>query len=288
MNLLLSVNKPDLMTCLELSFVVPDDELVTEILTAILSEIRFDSFMQEKNILKAYIQKELFIEKDLNYLLKEDLFQHVSLLKVEEMPEQNWNAIWESSYQPVIINELCRIRAPFHNPDSAYPYDLLIEPRMSFGTAHHETTSQMLELMLTIDFVKKSTLDMGCGTAILAILARKMGAEPVVAIDNDEWAFNNALDNIILNHTEDIVVQFGDVSTIEDNKFDIILANINRNILLADMKHYAHSLFSGGSLLLSGFYVADLPSIKESALLNGLIYKTHISKNDWVAALFQS
>jgi ribosomal protein L11 methyltransferase len=274
------------MAYLELSFVLPENDIVADVLVANLSEIGCDSFLQEENILKAYIGKDLFNQTAIENILEDDLLHEVRFTGFEVMKDQNWNAVWESSYQPVVINEKCRIRAPFHEPDSAFEFDLLIEPRMSFGTAHHDTTAQMLGLLLQHDFSGKATLDMGSGTAILAILARKLGAYPVVAIDIDEWAFNNANDNILLNNTEDIQVELGDADTIGDRKFDIILANINRNILVADMSKYAQATLKGGNLMLSGFYVADLPIIKDKAADCGFHYISHTSSNEWVAAVF--
>jgi ribosomal protein L11 methyltransferase len=274
------------MTYLELSFILPENELAADILVAGLSEIGCDSFLQEENILKAYIEKEQFNESSILTLLNDDLLAGVKFSGFEVMKEQNWNATWEASYQPVIINEKCRIRAPFHEPDSAFVYDLLIEPRMSFGTAHHETTAQMLELILGHDFKGKSTLDIGSGTAVLAILARKLGASPVVAIDNDEWAFNNALDNVKVNNTEDIQVELGDADAIGGRKFDVIIANINRNILIADIPKYGEAMPDGGTLMLSGFYVIDLQAIINVAANNGFKYVLHTSRNEWVAAVF--
>lgn len=276
------------MVYLEFSFSVPEDEFVTDMFTSHLGDIGFESFLQEAEVLKAYIQQELLENNSVNEVLKTELFQQVRLIATEILPEKNWNAIWESSYDAVIINEKCRIRAPFHQPDPAFQYDLLIEPRMSFGTAHHETTAQILNLMFKIDFTGKATLDMGCGTAILAILARKLGAFPVVAIDNDEWAYNNSLDNIVLNHTEDILVKMGDAAFLKGLNFDVIIANINRNILLADMKSYCDTLSAGGTLILSGFLEMDFDAISEKAYELGLTYQFHSKNNNWVAAVFTS
>jgi ribosomal protein L11 methyltransferase len=276
------------MPYLELSFSLPADEELSDILSAQLSELGCDSFLQEENLLKAYIPNEQFAAQALEDLLADPYFSAVQLISNEPLADQNWNALWESNYQAVIINNDCRIRAPFHAPDPAFRFDLLIEPRMSFGTAHHETTAQMLALILEMDFVGKQTLDMGSGTAILAILARKLGAQPVWAIDNDEWAFNNALDNVKLNDTPDIIVLLGDALSIPKTLFDVIIANINRNILLADMHYYTHVLNENGTLLLSGFYESDLPLIQEKAESLGLKYVKHTSSNQWVAAMFSN
>lgn len=276
------------MAYLELSFSVPADEELIEILSARLEELGCDSFLQEELILKAYIEAPLLNMKELNDVLNESYFQEVSLISSEPLPEKNWNALWESNYQPVIIDHRCRIRAPFHDPDPAFAFDLLIEPRMSFGTAHHETTAQMIALLLDMEVENKKTLDMGSGTAVLAILAAQKGANPVWAVDNDEWAYNNALDNVVLNKTSHIHVVMGDAEAIKGSSFDIIIANINRNILLNDMHIYREAMNEKGLLLMSGFYESDLPLIQQKAEALGLKYKKHTSSNQWVAAVFST
>lgn len=274
------------MTYLEITFACPVREALDEILTAGLAELGFDSFLTEETSVKGYIEQEMFDNDALNELLSEPYFEGVVVESIETLAEKNWNALWESNYQPVTINDLCRVRAPFHEPDPAFKFELLIEPRMSFGTAHHETTSQMIALMLDMSFKGKDVLDMGSGTAILAILAKKSGANQVWAIDNDEWAFNNAIDNIRLNETPDIKVLLGDASTIGSMKFDVVIANINRNILLEDMHHYADALKDGSVLLMSGFYETDLQMITDKATALGLTKIDHTSKNMWVAASY--
>lgn len=276
------------MAYLELSFSVSADEELIEILSARLEELGCDSFLQEELILKAYIEAHLLNMKELNDVLNESYFQEVSLISSELLPEKNWNALWESNYQPVIIDHRCRIRAPFHDPDPAFAFDLLIEPRMSFGTAHHETTAQMIALLLDMEVENKKTLDMGSGTAVLAILAAQKGANPVWAVDNDEWAYNNAIDNVVLNKTSHIHVVMGDAEAIKGSSFDIIIANINRNILLNDMHIYREAMNEKGLLLMSGFYESDLPLIQQKAEALGLKYKKHTSSNQWVAAVFST
>ncbi|HQO50056.1 MAG TPA: 50S ribosomal protein L11 methyltransferase [Bacteroidales bacterium] len=275
------------MTYLEITFACPVREELDEILTARLSELGFDSFLTEETSVKAYIEQHLFDNPALNELLSEPFFEGVVVESIETLADKNWNALWESNYQPVIINDLCRVRAPFHEPDPAFKFELLIEPRMSFGTAHHETTSQMIAMMLNMDFIGKDVLDMGSGTAILAILAKKSGANVVWAIDNDEWAYNNAIDNIRLNDTPDVKVLLGDASTIGTMKFDVVIANINRNILLEDMHHYADALKAGSVLLMSGFYESDLQMITDKATSLGLTEIEHTAKNMWVAASYK-
>ena len=268
------------------SFTNPDNENLKDMFMELLGEIGFDSFMDTDDGFDAYCQEPLLNEEELNDIMQMEQFANVKLIKKELIPDQDWNATWEASYEPVIINEFCRIRAPFHKVEGSYKYDLIIEPKMSFGTAHHETTSQIIELMLQSDFTGQNLLDMGSGTGVLAILAKKLGSATTVAIDNDEWAYRNALDNIRLNDENEIIVELGDATSLNDRQFDVILANINRNILLRDMKEYVKCLVDGGKIFFSGFYEEDLVLIKKEAERLGLTYSNHVTKNNWTAAVF--
>ena len=268
------------------SFTNPENENLKDMFMELLGSIGFDSFMDTDEGFEAYCQEPALDENELNDIMQMEQFANVKLLKKELIPDQDWNATWEASYEPVIINEFCRIRAPFHKVEGSYKYDLIIEPKMSFGTAHHETTSQIIELMLQSDFSGLNLLDMGSGTGVLAILAKKLGSATTVAIDNDEWAYRNALDNIRLNDENDIIVELGDASSLNDRQFDIILANINRNILLRDMKEYVKCLVDGGKIFFSGFYEEDLVLIAKEAERLGLKYSNHVTKNNWTAAVF--
>ncbi|MBQ3594904.1 MAG: 50S ribosomal protein L11 methyltransferase [Bacteroidales bacterium] len=268
------------------SFSNPDNEVLKDMFMELLGTIGFDSFMDTEDGFEAYCQESALDETELDEILRMEQFANVSLLKKELIPDQDWNATWEASYDPVIINELCRIRAPFHKVEGTYKYDLVIEPKMSFGTAHHETTSQIIELMLQSEFSGLNVLDMGSGTGVLAILAKKLGSAITVAIDNDEWAYRNALDNIRLNDENEIVVELGDATSLNDRQFDVILANINRNILLRDMKEYVKSLVENGRIFFSGFYEEDLVLIQNEAERLGLKYVNHVTKNNWTAAVF--
>ena len=268
------------------SFTNPENENLKDMFMELLGSIGFDSFMDTDEGFEAYCQEPALDENELNDIMQMEQFVNVRLLKKELIPDQDWNATWEASYEPVIINEFCRIRAPFHKVEGSYKYDLIIEPKMSFGTAHHETTSQIIELMLQSDFSGLNLLDMGSGTGVLAILAKKLGSATTVAIDNDEWAYRNALDNIRLNDENDIIVELGDANSLNDRQFDIILANINRNILLRDMKEYVKSLVDGGKIFFSGFYEEDLVLIAKEAERLGLKYSNHVTKNNWAAAVF--
>lgn len=268
------------------SFTNPENENLKDMFMELLGSIGFDSFMDTDEVFEAYCQEPALDENELNDIMQMEQFANVKLLKKELIPDQDWNATWEASYEPVIINEFCRIRAPFHKVEGSYKYDLIIEPKMSFGTAHHETTSQIIELMLQSDFSGLNLLDMGSGTGVLAILAKKLGSATTVAIDNDEWAYRNALDNIRLNDENDIIVELGDANSLKDRQFDIILANINRNILLRDMKEYVKCLVDGGKIFFSGFYEEDLVLIAKEAERLGLTYSNHVTKNNWTAAVF--
>ena len=207
--------------------------------------------------------------------------------EVSKTEEKDWNAVWEADYEPVLIADQCYIRAPFHEPLPNVTYDIVIEPKMSFGTAHHETTALMIEYLLTEEIQGKRVLDMGAGTGVLAILAHQRGAAAVTAIDNDPWAYENNLENNIRNHISDMTVKLGDALSIGDDTFDLIIANINRNILLNDMHHYAKALNASGCIFFSGFYEGhDLDMIKEKAESLGLTFHSCKVRNHWVAAKF--
>jgi ribosomal protein L11 methyltransferase len=273
------------MKTFEYTFTAPSSDIQHDMLTTMLAEIGFDSFMDESHTLKAYCSAENRDDIAVDDLLSDPAFQGIQLLNVEEMPDKDWNELWEASYQPVVVNERCRVRAPFHEPDTSFEFDLVIEPKMSFGTANHETTAQIIQLMLETDFQGKEVLDMGSGTAVLAILAKKLGATRTVAIDNDEWAYRNAFTNCELNGISDIEIVLGDALAIQ-GQYDVVLANINRNILLRDMHYYVDAMRPNAHIFFSGFYTEDLESIKTEAERLGLRYCRHLSRNNWVAAEF--
>ena len=273
------------MRTIEFSFSLPTSDIQHDMLTTMLGDIGFDSFMDDDLVLKAYCVEDQRNDNAVEELLRMDVFKGIQLLQVEEMPDKDWNELWEASYQPVVVNERCRVRAPFHEPDPDFEFDLVIEPKMSFGTANHETTAQIIQLMLETDFQGKEVLDMGSGTAVLAILAKKLGAARTVAIDNDEWAYRNAFTNTALNGVSDIEIVLGDASAIQGS-FDVVLANINRNILLRDMCLYVKAMRPEAQIFFSGFYTEDLESIKAEAARLGLRYQRHLSRNNWVAAEF--
>lgn len=256
-----------------------------EILIAELGYAGFESFVETEDGVTAYIQKEEW---------NESILQDVQILNSEEfkieyefneIEQTNWNEEWEKNFSPIVVDNLCTIRAPFHEKPTT-KYDIIIEPKMSFGTGHHETTHMMIQYILNNDFTNKSVLDMGCGTGVLAILAEKKGAKILDAIDYDNWCYLNSLENVERNNCENITVIEGDASVLAGKKYDIIIANINRNILLNDMATYVSCLNKNGVLFLSGFYNDDIPVIQEACENQMLKFAEKLERNHWVALKF--
>lgn len=258
-----------------------------EILIAQLASSGFESFSEEADHILAYIPEKYFRHE---WMMESEVLKQLhesGALSINLIEDQNWNAIWESNYQPVTIAGKCLIRAPFHQADPEAELDIIIRPQMAFGTAHHETTAQMAEQLLQLNLEGLQVLDMGCGTGVLGIIASLKGAAHVTAIDNDEWACRNAVENAALNHVTGLKVVQGDATELSDDAYDLILANINKNILLSDMGAYARALRQGGSIFFSGFYEQDLGDIAEAADKKGLIFVKHVSRNNWVVAVFK-
>ncbi len=267
---------------LEYNFTVAPKEPGTEILIAELGFAGFESFVENDNGVTAYIQKEEW---------NADILESISILNSDEfsisfqkneVAQTNWNAEWEKNFEAIQVDDLVSIRAPFHE-DKKLQYDIVIEPKMSFGTGHHETTHMMIQHLLELDLENKSTLDMGCGTGILAIFAEMKGAKPLDGIDIDNWCYLNSIENAERNNCKHISFYEGDASLLKNQKYDVIIANINRNILLSDMKTYTNCLLKNGVLLLSGFYKEDIATIDAEVSKYGLQLKKTIEKNNWVS-----
>ena len=268
----------------------PCNETITDVLSGLTADIGFESFVECENGMKAYIQQSQFDEAALQQVVEDFPIPGASIsYSITEPEDKNWNEEWEKNFfQPIVIGDRCVIHSTFHNDVPQAEYDIVINPQMAFGTGHHETTSLIIGELLDSDLQGKSLLDMGCGTSILAILARMRGASPCTAIDIDEWCVRNSLENIALNGVDNIAVSQGDASSLESKgPFDMVIANINRNILLADMKHYIARMNPGAELLMSGFYIDDIPVIREEAERNGLHFVHHREKNRWAAVKFQ-
>jgi len=272
-------------TYIEYTFKVMPIEPATDILIAELGEVGFESFVETAEGALAYIKEEDWKEdilKDIYILEHPDFSIKHTFVAIEQ---ENWNATWEQNFNPIQVGEACVVRAPFHEKPNV-KYDIIIEPKMSFGTGHHETTHMMLDHILNHDFKNKSVLDMGSGTGVLAILAAMKGAATVDAIDIDNWCYVNALENVERNNHKEINVYEGDVSLLKGKTYDIIIANINRNILLADIPKYAKSLNKNGIIFLSGFYLEDISTISEKCSKVGLKFEKNLEKNNWVAVKY--
>ncbi|MBD0833202.1 50S ribosomal protein L11 methyltransferase [Aestuariibaculum sediminum] len=266
-------------------FTVTPLQPAVEILIAELGYAGFESFVETETGVTAYIQKEEWNEHVLNdvQILNSDQFEIDYTFS--EIEQTNWNEEWEKNFSPIVVDDVCSVRAPFHEkPDTTY--DIIIEPKMSFGTGHHETTHMMIQHILNNDFENKSVLDMGCGTGVLAILAEMKGAKPIDAVDYDNWCYVNSLENVERNQCQNITVIEGDASVLTGKKYDIIIANINRNILLQDMATYVSCLNENGILFLSGFYNDDIPVIREECENLMLKFVEKFERNQWVALKF--
>ncbi|WP_318311629.1 50S ribosomal protein L11 methyltransferase [Flagellimonas crocea] len=270
---------------IEYDFKISPLQPATDILIAELGELGFESFVENEEGVLAYILKSEWKETNFTDLFA---FQNPDFeisWTSKEMEQQNWNAEWEKNFHPIKVGDRCMVRAPFHEAVEV-EYDIVIEPKMSFGTGHHETTHMMLQHILDHDFEGKSVLDMGCGTGVLAILAKKRGAADTEAIDIDEWCFLNSQESVERNNCADIKVFQGDSSLLNGRTYDVILANINRNILLDDIPIYADCLKKGGWLFLSGFYLEDLDAISSKCSAHGLEFEKNLEKNNWISAKY--
>ncbi len=274
------------MNYIEVQFELSPVNPAREILYAELGELGFESFQDTENGLNAYVQVDQFDRNSLESLMIHSLEGQSVNIVVEEIQDQNWNAVWESNFEPIEVNDKCVIRAPFHDSTSV-PYDVVISPQMSFGTGHHETTFLISQELFHLDLEGKSLLDMGCGTGVLAILAKMLGAGATRAIDIEDWAYQNTLENIALNNIDDIVVDKGGFEILADQTFNVILANINRNVLMENMPVLSQCLEPRGCLILSGFFNTDIDLLKQQADKYGLKFASSKLKNNWAMLVFE-
>lgn len=268
----------------------PNTEVVKDVLTAVLADLGFESFVTEDESVKAYVQMDLFDNDELNNAINNFPIEGVEQITYtfKEVEDRNWNEEWEKNYfQPVMIADRCIIHSTFHKDIPKAEYDIAINPQMAFGTGHHETTSLVIEYLLEEDVTGNAVIDMGCGTSVLAIMASMRGANRCTAIDIDDWCVRNSKENIQLNNISNITVLHGDANILLGvDACNLFIANINRNILVNDMSKYVSKMADKATLLMSGFYTEDIDEIKKSAEENGLTFVSYKQKNNWAAVKF--
>ena len=278
------------MKYIEVSFTVtPQSETACDIIAALVAELGFESFVPSDNGTVGYVPIHLYDEQSVSEVLADFPMPDTAVtFTSREMEDKNWNEEWEKHFfEPIVVDSRCVIHSTFHKDYPKADFDIIINPQMAFGTGHHQTTRLIINYLLDIELGGKTVLDMGCGTSILAILASMRGAKALTAIDIDEWCVNNSIDNLALNGIDNIKVFQGDASSLaSEGPFDVIIANINRNILLADMQYYVARMNQGGEIYFSGFYESDLPMIQTEAERLGLRYISHRVEKDWTAAQF--
>lgn len=265
----------------------PFTQIFADVLMGELGEIGYDSFTQELGDIKAYITENLF---DMDAVLQLEtvtsgqfgtvLFSH------QKIVTQNWNALWESNFEPVIAADNCIVRAPFHDLDRAYEYDIVIEPKMSFGTGHHQTTQLIMEQLLAMDVAGKTVADCGCGTGVLGILASMRGAVSVFAFDNDDWAYQNTVENAQRNNIDNMETLCGTLELLAGRSFDLVIANINRNILIEGMQYLSDAVKPGGMIIFSGIFVEDVEIMTAAAAPFGLVFASSETKDKWARAVY--
>jgi ribosomal protein L11 methyltransferase len=265
------------MAYIEIRFIEPSEK-VADILIAMLSDLRYEGFEEEQDILKAFIPKSLFNEEQLKELAKQFQLKY----SVSELPNTNWNKVWESNFQPVIVENFCAVRAEFHESIKNMKHEIIITPKMSFGTGHHATTYMMLQQMKDIDFRDKHVMDFGTGTGVLAILANKLGAASIIAIDNDNWSIENAAENLKNNNAQNIDLRLGDQPT-ANGVCDIILANITRNVIQENFPLFSKYLADKGILLLSGLLSEDEQPIISLASTYNFVLDKQLQRDNWIS-----
>lgn len=274
------------MSYIELLIVVEPKELGSDVLIAELSELGFESFNENENGFSAFIQEEHFNENAVKAMFLNYSEPFKITYSAKTIEQQNWNQEWESSFQPIDVDDKCIIRAPFHKKENNYQYDIIIEPKMSFGTGHHHTTQLMIQKLMKLNVSGKSLLDMGCGTGVLAILASMMNANPVTAIDTDEWSYENSIENMGKNNIKNVLVHKGDAKLLAGKIFNTILANINKNVLLADLPVYYKSLEKSGNLVISGFFETDINELVHKAESLNLKLEERVINEQWTMLHF--
>lgn len=274
------------MDYIELTLQIDAD--FVEILMAELGELGFESFVETEDGLEAYVQEDIFDDMAVKKMLEDYAARTAISYQFKKIARQNWNEEWEKNFQPIQIGEQIYVRADFHEPKPGFAYEIIITPKMSFGTGHHETTSMVMEHQLNIDHINKKVLDVGTGTGILAVLASKLGAAQISAFDIDEWSVENTIENVQLNGVSNVSVRQGTIEDEPKDTYDIVLANINRNILLSQIPAYVTFLKKGGDLIVSGFYEKDIADIQTVAESVGLKKIAQLSKNNWAAVVFNS
>lgn len=266
--------------------ITANDAMLRDVITAELAEIGFESFTETEEGLKAYVQEELFNATQLETVLHALFPYNLPPYTVKVIEQQNWNEEWEKNYEPVVVDDFCVLRASFHPKPEGFELDILIDPKMSFGTGHHPTTVSVIRLMREIDFTGKTVFDFGCGTGVLSIVAALQGAKSITAIDIDEWSIENSQENFLKNGLTEFDLSARPIESFAGQAYDIVLANINKNIIIQSLPALQSISKPGTPILFSGFFTHDIEDIAEAAKPFGFTYIKHLSNNDWAAALF--
>ena len=271
----------------ELEFKVSPKKPGEEILITNLASLGFESFMENNDSLMAYITSELFIKNNIEKEIEKLSFEGVTFSYEKNLiPSQNWNAEWEKDFDPVFVNDKLVIKAPFHNLNKRFDYEVVIQPQMSFGTGHHDTTRQLASFLLELELKNKNVLDVGTGTGVLAILAEKLGAKKIIGTEIDDGSYENAKSNVELNGAENIKLLKGDIDIVTEREFDVILANINKNVLIKHLPVYANLCKLNGDLIMSGFFLSDVEELEKEALINGFHLEKTFNSDGWAVAYF--